>query len=83
MIRPSTRSGVSRSVTSTLASMAARAVTRWAQPRFVSPTSAANSGDTSTNISGCSSASGRTMRLIAPAVWCSVSRLTVNTYGKT
>jgi hypothetical protein len=53
--RPSMRSGVSRSVTITLASIAARAVTMCAQPRWARPRSAASSGDTSTNISGCSS----------------------------
>ena len=81
--RPSIRSGVSRSVTSTFASIAARAVTTCAQPRWSSPRSPASSGDTSTNISGCSSDRYANCRLIPPAVWCSVSRLVVKTYGKT
>ena len=50
------RSGRSRSVTSTRASIAVRAVTIVAQPPLTSPRSAASSGDTSQNISGCNSA---------------------------
>src|ERR1017187_124106 len=74
MTRPPTVSGVSRSVTRTLASMAVRAVTMVAQPRCSSPRSAASSGDTSQKNSGCSSARYGDHRLMPPAVWCSVRR---------
>ncbi len=47
------------------------------------PSEAASAGDTSTNSPGCSSARYGRVRLIPPAVWCSVSRLTVKMYGKT
>ena len=77
------RSGVSRSVTITCASIAARPVTMCAQPMCSSPRSAASSGDTSTNISGCSSDRYASCRLMPPAVWCSVSRLVLNTNGNT
>src|SRR5436305_14709041 len=70
-------------VTSTRASMTARAVTTCAQPRLLRPRSAASAGETSMNISGCSSDRYGSVRLIPPAVWCSVSRLVVNTYGNT
>ena len=56
-------------------------VTTWHQPMCSRPRSAASSGETSTNISGCSSERYSRLRLIAPAVWCSVSRLTVKTNG--
>ena len=50
------RIGRMRSVTSTRASMAARGLTMVAHPPFSSPRSSASSGETSQNISGCSSA---------------------------
>ena len=50
---------------------------------MLQPRSAASSGETSTNISGCSSERYSRLRLIPPAVWCSVSRLIVKTNGKT
>lgn len=68
-----------RSVTSTRASIAARGETIVAQPPLTRPRSAASSGETSQNISGCSSARYDDQRLIPPAVWCSVSRYVVNT----
>jgi len=71
---PGIRSGRTRRVTSTRASIAARAVMIVAQPPFSSPRSAASDGETSQNSSGCSSASRDRFRLIEPAVWCSVSR---------
>ena len=49
--------------------------------RCSSPRSAASSGETSQNISGCSSASHGSQRDMPPAVWCSVSRKVVSTYG--
>ena len=67
-------SGVIRSVTRTRASMAERGEISVAQPYGSSPRSAASSGDTSQNISGCSSDRYGSHRLIPPAVWCSVSR---------
>ncbi len=63
-----------RSVTMTRASIAPRAVTIVAHPRCSSPRSAASSGDTSQNISGCSSERYGNHRLMPPAVWCSVRR---------
>ena len=67
-------SGVIRSVTSTRASMALRAVTIVAQPMCSSPRSVASSGETSQKNSGCSSARYGSQRDMPPAVWCSVSR---------
>ncbi len=78
-----TRSGRTRSVTSTRASIAARAVTSVAQPPCSSPRSAASAGPTSQNISGCSSARYGRVRDMPPAVWCSVRRWVVMTYGNT
>ena len=72
--RPATRNARSRSVTSTRASIAAREVMIVAQPPFSRPRSAASVGETSQNISGCSSERNGNVRLIPPAVWCSVSR---------
>ena len=83
MVRPSTRTGAIRSVTITRASTAVRLVTTWAQLRWCRPRSRASSGETSTNSAGCSSDRYGSCRLIPPAVWCSVSRAAVNTYGKT
>jgi hypothetical protein len=68
------RSGRIRSVTSTRASISPRKVVIVAQPPLVSPRSAASSGETSQNISGCSSESQVSQRDMAPAVWCSVRR---------
>ena len=76
---PRTTSGVIRSVTSTRTSIAARGETIVAQPYGSSPHSAASSGETSQNISGCSSERYGSHRLMPPAVWCSVSRYVVNT----
>ncbi len=73
-VRPCTRNGCIRSVTSTRASMALRAVTMVAQPRWVSPRSAASCGETSQKNAGCNSDRyGRNLDM-PPAVWCSVSR---------
>ena len=55
-------------MTSTRASIAARAVMIVAQPPFSSPRSAASPGETSQNSSGCSSASRDSVRLMPPAV---------------
>ena len=63
-----------RSVTSTRASIAARAVTIVAQPACSSPRSEASSGLTSQKSSGWSSARYGSVRDMPPAVWCSVSR---------
>ena len=71
-----------RSVTFARASISARSVTMVIQPPSSMPRSAAISGSSSANISGCSSASQGRLRLIAPAVWCSVSRKVVATSGK-
>ena len=68
------RTGAIRSVTSTRASTAVRAVVIVAQPRCSSPRSRASSGDTSQKNSGCSSDRYGSQRLMPPAVWCSVSR---------
>ena len=72
--RSPSRSERIRSVTSTRASIAVRAVTMVAQPPFSRPRSRASRGETSQNGSGCSSARYGSVRLIPPAVWCSVSR---------
>src|SRR5699024_8634506 len=71
---PPTRSGFIRGVTSTRASTAVRAVTMVAHPPLTRPRSRASSGLTSQKNSGCSSDRYGSVRLIAPAVWCSVSR---------
>ena len=63
-----------RSVTMTRASIDERAVVTVAQPACSSPRSVASSGDTSQNISGCSSDRYGSHRLMPPAVWCSVRR---------
>ena len=63
--------------------MAVRGVTTVAQPPWTRPRSPASSGLTSQNISGCSSQRWGSVRLIPPAVWCSVRRYVVQTYGKT
>ena len=75
------RSGRIRSVTRARASISARSVSITIQPPSSIPRSAASSGSISANISGCSSASHGRLRLIAPAVWCSVSRNVVATNG--
>ena len=62
--------------------MAVRTVTMVAHPMCSSPRSAASSGETSQKNSGCSSDRYGTQRDIPPAVWCSVSRYVVQTYGK-
>ena len=63
-----------RRVTSTRVSIAARGDTIVAQPYGSRPTSSASSGDTSQNISGCSSERYGSQRDMPPAVWCSVRR---------
>ena len=73
-LRPWTVSGATRSVTITRASTAVRAVMIVAQPPCSSPRSAASSGPISQKNSGWSSARYGSVRDIAPAVWCSVSR---------
>src|SRR5690606_4096813 len=82
-VRPPTCKGRMRCVTSTLPSIALRAVMTVAQSMCLSPRSAASSGDTSTNIAGASSDRWCSQRLMPPAVWCSVIRNVVNTYGNT
>src|SRR3954453_23633326 len=79
---PRTFCGLIRSVTCTRASIAAREVTIVAQPRCSRPRSSASSGLTSQNSSGWSSDRYGTVRLIPPAVWCSVSRYVVMAKGK-
>ena len=64
--RPSTRSGHSRRVTMARASIRPRAVSTVIQPPCTMPRSAASSGLSSTNISGCSSLSQLLNRLIGP-----------------
>ena len=64
--RPSTRSGRSRRVTIARASIRLRAVRTVTQPPCTMPRSAASSGLSSTNISGCSSLSQLLNRLIGP-----------------
>src|SRR5215208_8215092 len=63
---------------------------QWILPRLVEmvtqsvltiPFSSASSGLISQNSSGWSSESQGIQRLIAPEVWCSVSRYVVTTYG--
>src|SRR5205085_2542459 len=81
VMRPFTRTGRTRSVTRTRASIAARAVAIVAQPPCSRPRSRASSGCTSTNIAGWSSERYGEKRDIPPAVWCSVSRYVVATYG--
>jgi hypothetical protein len=44
------------------------------QPPSSMPSFSASTGSISANISGCSSDSHGRLRLIGPAVWCSVSR---------
>ena len=78
--RPTTNGGM-RDVTSTRASTDVRAVEIVAHSPFTSPRSRANSGDTSQKNSGCNSASHGSQRDIPPAVWCSVNRYVVTTYG--
>ena len=73
-MRPSICSGRSRRVTFARASISPRSVSTVSQPPSSIPRSAASSGSSSTNISGCSSASHGRLRLIGPEVWCSVSR---------
>ena len=80
---PPTMSGLTRFVTSTRVSIAARAVTIVAQPVCSSPRSAASSGPTSMNSSGCSSDRCAMVRDMPPAVWCSVSRWVVIAKGNT
>ena len=63
------------------ASISARAVTIVIQPPSSIPRSAASCGSISANISGCSSTSQGNVRLIPPAVWCSVNRKVVATTG--
>ena len=60
--------GRMRRVTRTRASISPRAVRMVAQPPFVNLRSAASSGDTSQNISGCNSDSQEIQRLMPPAV---------------
>ena len=74
MVLPATVSGVMRSVTSTLTSIAERGEMMVAHPYGSSPLSSASSGEISQNISGCSSDRYGSHRLMPPAVWCSVSR---------
>jgi hypothetical protein len=69
-------------VTSTRQVISPRAVVTVANWPFSSPTSAASSGETSQNISGISSESHESHRLIPPAVWCSVRRYVVIAWGK-
>ena len=71
-----------RSVTLARASISARSVTIVIQPPSSMPRSAASSGSSSANISGWSSESQGSVRLIPPAVCCSVSRKVVATIGK-
>ena len=80
-IPPSTRSGPTRRVTFARTSTSARAVEMTIQPPSSMPRSAASSGSISANIAGWSSSSHGTLRLIAPAVWCSVRRKEVATHG--
>jgi hypothetical protein len=61
--------------------MAAREVTIVIQSPSSMLRSLASSGSSSQNISGWSSASQGRLRLMAPAVWCSVSRKVVATIG--
>ena len=79
--RPSTRSGFMRPVTSARASISARGETIVIQSPSSTPRSRASTGSISANISGCSSASHGTVRLIPPVVWCSVSRNVVAMIG--
>ena len=71
--------GRTRSVTMALTSMEARDVDSTVQPRCAMPSSAANSGDTSTKASGCNSAVCGMMRVEMPPQCSSVSRYVVNT----
>jgi len=80
-VRPSICSGRMRCVTFARASMIPRSVSMHIQPPSSMPRSAASSGSSSANISGCSSASHGRFRLIGPAVWCSVSRNVEATIG--
>ena len=61
-------------MTRTRASIAPRAVEMIAQSPCRKPRSAASSGETSQNISGISSESHGSQRVMPPAVWCSVRR---------
>src|SRR5919201_4892070 len=81
-VRPLSRRGGTRSVTSARHSISARAVVIVTQLPFLIPFSAASSREISQNISGCSSESQESQRDMPPAVWCSVSRYVVSTYGK-
>src|SRR6266700_1969710 len=67
-VRPCTLRGRVRSVTSTRASMALRAVTIVAQPRCSRPRSAASCGETSQKNAGCSSDRYDRNRDMPPAV---------------
>ncbi len=80
-VRPCTRSGRMRAVTRARHSISPRAVVIVTQSRFFTPFSAASSREISQNISGCSSESHDNQRDIPPAVWCSVRRYVVRTYG--
>ncbi len=80
-IRPSIFSGRMRSVTFARASISARGVEIVIQPPSSMPRSRASTGSISANISGCSSSSHGRLRLMPPAVWCSVSRNVVATSG--
>ena len=82
MIRPSTFSGLIRSVTTARAAISARGLLTVIQPPSSMPRSRASSGSISANIAGCSSSSHGTHRDIPPAVWCSVNRKVVATHGK-
>ena len=62
-----------------LAVTLARGVEMVAKSPCFNPASSASSGETSVNNSGCSSASRPRVRVIPPAVWCSVNLYVVST----
>src|SRR4028119_651204 len=70
-----------RSVTSARQWTLPRLVDTVTKSAFLTPTSEARVGLISQNSSGWSSESQGSQRLIAPLVWCSVSRYVVTTCG--
>jgi hypothetical protein len=81
-VRSPSCSGRIRSVTFARASISPRSVMITSQPPSSMPRDAASTGSISANISGWSSDSHGSVRLIPPTVWCSVSRNVVSTHGQ-